>query len=54
MPHRDEKANLEAQLAKAQALLSNTGVLSALPDGGANVEQRVASLTKQLQWLRSS
>ena len=52
--HRHQEAELEAQLAKAKALLSNTGVVSALPDGGASIERRIADLSQQLQTLLSS
>ncbi len=47
-------ADVEAQLAKAQALLWNTALVSALPDGGTNIMRRIAALTQQLQSFRSA
>ena len=46
-------AYVESQLAKAQSLLLNTALVSALPDGGTNVMRRIAALTQQLQTFRS-
>ena len=54
MPRRTQVADLEAQLAKAEALLSNGSLVSALPDGGTNVVRRIALLRQQLQTLRST
>ena len=45
---------MESQLAKAQALLLNTSLVSALPDGGTNVMRRIAGLTQQLQRLKGA
>jgi len=51
---RSDMADVESQLAKAQALLLNTSLVSALPDGGTNVMRRIAALTQQLQSLNSA
>ena len=54
MPCRREAAELEAQLAKAKALLSNSSLVSALPDGGTNVVRRIALLSQQLDGLKKA